>query len=483
MTKSSKTSTHWPVGLWVVAVVVGVMLFLVGGLYVLGGAATGRWHRYTATLRADGAPFSLKELEAARIRIPDERNSALVIEKLKDDLDTLADERADDDVFVFGSRPRDTLADRNMYTDFFTGISRGRVETSRKFLDDHRDLLDKIGALRDMPSGHMVFLPPNYQGSAFSILLPYFGPMRAAAKLVRVEAMVRLVDGNTAGVVGSAKTLAAIAGSLNEYPNVIGKLVQISIENLFVQTVEDLLRVSTPDNEVLASLERIIETRLSNSTMKWAFLGERACFAETCSDFISGKLTPAGATVAGGGGMPPFLPTMLIRKNQIRGTEMLSWLVDAEDTRALMAAANRMEKEARALPLSQVITKTFLPSLSRAVILHGFMVSELRCAKTSLAAERFRLQTGRLPSALAQLVPEYLDAIPDDPFDGEPMRLSVNDQGIVIYSVGDNLFDDGGDVEVHKKKPRYPDIGFRLLKPEHRGLLLVDEPERDDTLP
>jgi hypothetical protein len=56
------------------------------------------------------------------------------------------------------------------------------------------------------------------------------------------------------------------------------------------------------------------------------------------------------------------------------------------------------------------------------------------------------------------------------------MRLARNNGGLVVYSVGYNGVDDGGRVVPvqGEKKPR--DRGFRLLDPEFRGLVVVDDP-------
>ncbi len=62
--------------------------------------------------------------------------------------------------------------------------------------------------------------------------------------------------------------------------------------------------------------------------------------------------------------------------------------------------------------------------------------AELRCAITGLAAERFRLAHGRWPRSLDELAPRFLAAVPPDPYDGKPLKLSAFDDGILIYSVG-----------------------------------------------
>ncbi|MFW6162335.1 MAG: hypothetical protein ACODAJ_06160 [Planctomycetota bacterium] len=53
-----------------------------------------------------------------------------------------------------------------------------------------------------------------------------------------------------------------------------------------------------------------------------------------------------------------------------------------------------------------------------------------------------------------------LDALPPDPFDGQPLRYRTTDDGFVVYAVGEDGKDDGGAVESGDDRP--PDIGFRV---------------------
>jgi len=64
---------------------------------------------------------------------------------------------------------------------------------------------------------------------------------------------------------------------------------------------------------------------------------------------------------------------------------------------------------------------------------------------TSLAVERYRLANDALPDSLSTLVPKFLDAVPIDPFDGQPLRYKKLAKGCVVYSVGEDGKDDGGD--------------------------------------
>ncbi len=60
------------------------------------------------------------------------------------------------------------------------------------------------------------------------------------------------------------------------------------------------------------------------------------------------------------------------------------------------------------------------------------------------AVRRFRLVTGRWPQSLDELVGEYLHDAPIDPFSGRPLVYRRTPDGFLLYSVGANGVDDGG---------------------------------------
>ena len=89
-------------------------------------------------------------------------------------------------------------------------------------------------------------------------------------------------------------------------------------------------------------------------------------------------------------------------------------------------------------------------------------IAQLRTARVALAIERYRLASGRLPDALTDLVPTYLDAVPIDPFDGNELRYKKLVTGFVVYSIGEDLRDDGGTEEPSRKTKEAPtwDVTF-----------------------
>ena len=93
--------------------------------------------------------------------------------------------------------------------------------------------------------------------------------------------------------------------------------------------------------------------------------------------------------------------------------------------------------------------------------------AELRALIVALACERFRLAHGNWPTSLKDLLPEYLIEIPIDPYTGKEMIYRILPDGVVIYSVGHDLTDNGGEVLDSPVGRR--DRGVKLFNPEQRG--------------
>ena len=63
----------------------------------------------------------------------------------------------------------------------------------------------------------------------------------------------------------------------------------------------------------------------------------------------------------------------------------------------------------------------------------------------AIALKRYQLRHGRYPAQLSDISPECVTTVPYDPADGKPLRYRLNpDETFVLYSVGEDEKDDGG---------------------------------------
>jgi len=86
------------------------------------------------------------------------------------------------------------------------------------------------------------------------------------------------------------------------------------------------------------------------------------------------------------------------------------------------------------ITLSRVVNKAMRAETERSIVI---------CA---IALKRYSLRHGKAPGSLDSLVPAFVQAVPIDYMDGKPMKYQLNADGsFSLYSVGEDLHDDGGD--------------------------------------
>jgi hypothetical protein len=95
------------------------------------------------------------------------------------------------------------------------------------------------------------------------------------------------------------------------------------------------------------------------------------------------------------------------------------------------------------------------------------VLAQLRQAKIAIAIERFQRRENQLPGSLKELVPEYLQEIPLDPFDGKGMRYKIEGpDSYRLWAVGANLSDEMGMEIPSKKRAPVLDVIWRRLPPK-----------------
>ena len=82
---------------------------------------------------------------------------------------------------------------------------------------------------------------------------------------------------------------------------------------------------------------------------------------------------------------------------------------------------------------------------------------------TIFACQIFYREHGMFPETLDELVPDYLEALPADPYGkkGETIHYLKMPEKIIVYSVGTNGIDDGGNLDI----PAMLDLGLESQSP------------------
>jgi hypothetical protein len=144
------------------------------------------------------------------------------------------------------------------------------------------------------------------------------------------------------------------------------------------------------------------------------------------------------------------------------------------DRDQLQAFIKKFEVQSKAAAASwstrpSPLTALLFPSFTAAFNAKSKVLAVRESLLTAIAAERYRHQTGQFPAQLADLVPDYLASARLDPFDGRPLRFKPGESDILIYSIGLDGKDDGG--QNSSGNPSEPDIVLRLssVKARHES--------------
>ncbi|HQR05421.1 MAG TPA: hypothetical protein PLN21_01295 [Gemmatales bacterium] len=117
--------------------------------------------------------------------------------------------------------------------------------------------------------------------------------------------------------------------------------------------------------------------------------------------------------------------------------------------------------------VKNLVVKQYLQTWCRLATAELSTQAERRALIAALACERYRLAIKSYPETLNDLVPAYLSAVPIDPYSGTALLYRRLPDRVVVYSVGKDGKDDGGEVLNTITSPK--DRGVKLFNPEHRG--------------
>jgi hypothetical protein len=109
---------------------------------------------------------------------------------------------------------------------------------------------------------------------------------------------------------------------------------------------------------------------------------------------------------------------------------------------ALLALAD--PRQAVSEEISDVLSGLLLPALSACSSAEDRGNTRLELTKLAFALAEYRGGHGFYPAKLADLVPNYVAAVPQDIFSGGALHYKPQGGGYLLYSVGPNGKDDGG---------------------------------------
>lgn len=301
----------------------------------------------------------------------------------------------------------------------------------------------------------------------FAILLPYLNYMRGSANGLTTRAILRIESGDAVGGVRDLLAVHRIARLVAQGPTVIDRLVGVGIEHLACNAEQALAATGKLPPEAAQALRAELQALPDLPPMMEAVnMAERYCQLDYFQ--ASARMGPISAVrllgdiTSNPNDTPPLFFALLpvawadcmrttnrMLDAAVAATSYQRW---ADRKAALDAWQQRILEISERHPLWLALSsdwpvRMLMPALARAQGRSDGARVERQMSIAALALAEYRAEKGAYPQSLEELCPKYLAAVPQDFFADAPLHYARQASGYLLYSVGEDMKDDGGKVK------------------------------------
>lgn len=435
--------------LWHIAV--GLLLLFVAAVLMM------RWYwreeldKRIEAIRAAGDPVTLQELEASYEWPQSGDNAANWVLGMEGFLPKLT--REEDKLLAPVTERRGELPlSEPLDAETLTLLER-HVASSKEALEILHEAASIEGCRYPTNLTEGVMAPANH----ISIV-------RDAVRILCFEAALEAEHGNSESVVRSLMAALRIADSLAAEPMSISQLIRHGSVRGIISSLEWVMSRVEFTGEQLDALGAAVTPAYDPDSLRRGWVGSRCMGIAMLADLPS----------VGREAFEDLPPAFILQADDALGLadreavyylDVMQQAIHAaslapeERPAAIQPVDDEMRQRQR--KLSAVMRHLWIHP-SRFITLDLRTLARVRVARVALAVERSRLAAGELPDDLRRLLPVYLESIPADPFDREPLRYRRLERGYVVYSVGEDYADDGGRLRNSEQPDQTWDIVFRV---------------------
>lgn len=321
-----------------------------------------------------------------------------------------------------------------------------------EYLGDNRKALDKLHeAVADV---QYCRYPMDFS-AGIEVQMSHLSDLRRGARLLQLEAISRAEKDEAELAVRSVISILRLGNSLANEPSLGSYYDQRACRQFAVLGLERIVNRTDLTDEQLIRLEEALADAERHINLLPGLVGER-CLVLAAFRMSTGQLRATGY-FDGDRNESPLSVNLhvatfaILRYAGLRDKKAILCLDVANDCVESLrlplerrhAVADAIEKRLGSTSRNVLLLDNLAWQFPR-VIAEFDVHARLRTARAALAVQRYRLTAGELPDVLTDLVPDYLDAVPSDPYDGKDLRYEKLGSGFVVYSIGEDLRDNGG---------------------------------------
>jgi hypothetical protein len=308
-----------------------------------------------------------------------------------------------------------------------------------------------------------------------AIMLPHLASLKGCSQVLQLRAIAELQNGQSDEALDDIKLMLRLTDSMHTEPFLISHLVRIAIVNLTLQPVWEGLAEHKWSDAQLAELDSELAKLDFLPDYGAAMRGEMVLCQEGIIEYLrhhSEQLPNMSGEGDFNTGLPAricwLIPSGWFYQNQLRCSRFMvqQYLPLADLEHRIIPPASLRHAEAaldlefrHASPYNR-LEVMFLPSLGGAVKKFASGQAAVDLARTAIALEHYRLAHGEFPESFDVLAPQFIAKLPHDVINGQPLRYRRDPPSpgsgaasgqFVLYSVGWNETDDGGEVAFKKE--------------------------------
>jgi hypothetical protein len=445
-------------------------------------------------IRTAGYPATLAELNDYYPAVSDDENAALLYEKAFSLYHSVYDN-------VFSKtdkahRSALTFAEKVAMSGILLGepLPESYKEASNKFITINGEV---IALLKQAVKRSKCNFPVKfYENHSLDISVTL--NFTNAVRLLATEATVAAQDKNIPLVVENILAMLKICHALDNRATGFSCSIRYDMQSITMKTIEYLLSLVELNSNSLQQIQSALEANLDkdNKITNRALACERIIglnlekFSDYWYDFSPSHQRDVIFMYK------IFKHLGFDTLNQLKVLEVYEKLLalDKTDIKAVKHYNTAAEKHLRKLSIFYILAIETLSYTGFSLYERLIADTQIKGAIIGIAIERYRLKYHKLPKTLSKLSPEFIKALPNDPFTGNPFRyvvgnieipidkrygenypdsykksktlyhLFIKRPGWMIYSFGKDGDDDNGIPKGILLKVSNGDIPFRCLK-------------------
>jgi hypothetical protein len=280
-----------------------------------------------------------------------------------------------------------------------------------------------------------------------------------SASWLACAALANLREDHYDGALTQIRALAGLANVHEEEFVIATQIARVAIGQAGCELVWEALQKTGWNEDQLAVMQRCWETHDFLSALEKGMEGERSLPLEALSFW--GEASSAGTRQYSGiprRRVPSGYVATVVENDVLFGVRHLHTEVQFarqlsrgrsfnEVSDSIRKLDDTIEKKSRSITrIFYLISLTGIPNWKPAFSRAVKVETQRRLATTAIALRRYELKYGHLPHDLVTLVPEFLSGVPRDCVDAQQLKYRFNPDGsALLYSVGEDGRDDGGD--------------------------------------